>query len=167
MDVWFGCDCVCSNIECLSNIDEITQQYCPLGNQNLEIFIRLTFVCTVKSWGIWQDQKRELREGDCISFFCHNHSHIDISNYYLLEFCPKLQDKHCIKHFNYDYDRKIRYKIGPWDRNWHIVIWFLPLNFLSYLWDLYNVINKIIIQGCQISRGLIFSCSQTKITLQL
>ena len=23
-------------------------------------------------------------------------------------FCPKLQDKHCIKH--YDYDKKIRYK---------------------------------------------------------
>ena len=22
-DVWFGCDCVCSNIEHLSNIDEI------------------------------------------------------------------------------------------------------------------------------------------------
>ena len=31
LDVWFGCDCVCSNIEHLSNIDEIICQY-PIMN---------------------------------------------------------------------------------------------------------------------------------------
>ena len=36
---------------------------------------------------------------------------IMISAMLIFQFCPKLQDKHCIKH--YDYDRKIRYKIGP------------------------------------------------------
>jgi hypothetical protein len=28
-------------------------------------------------------------------------------------FCPKIQDKYCIKHHYCDFDRKTRYKISP------------------------------------------------------
>ena len=43
--------------------------------------------------------------------FCHSHSHNDISNVYLLVLSKATE--HCIKHYDCNYDRKIRYKIGP------------------------------------------------------
>ena len=36
-----------------------------------------------------------------------------ISAMFIFQFCPKLQDKHCIKHYDYNNDRKARYKIDP------------------------------------------------------
>jgi hypothetical protein len=40
-----------------------------------------------------------------------------ISAMFIFKYCQKLQDKHCIKHYDCDYDydcdRKIRYKFGP------------------------------------------------------
>jgi hypothetical protein len=38
-----------------------------------------------------------------------------ISAKFIFSYCPKQQDKHCIKHYesDYDCDRKIRYEFGP------------------------------------------------------
>ena len=46
-----------------------------------------------------------LKDGHCTLFFCHSHSHShnDIGNVYLL-FHLKQQDKHCIRHYDCDYD---------------------------------------------------------------
>ena len=52
-----------------------------------------------------------LKEESCILFFYHSHSHNDISNVYLLVLSKATE--HCIKHYDCNYDRKIRYKIGP------------------------------------------------------
>ena len=32
---------------------------------------------------------------------------------FIFYFCLKQQDKHCIRHYDCDYDKKIRYKYGP------------------------------------------------------
>ena len=62
----------------------------------------------------WNFQKKKLienlKEGHCTLFFCHSHSHShnDIGNV-----SSKQQDKHCIRHYDCDYDKKIRYKYGP------------------------------------------------------
>ena len=36
---------------------------------------------------------------------------------FIFYFCLKQQDKHCIRHYDCDYDKKIRYKYGPNDKS--------------------------------------------------
>ena len=103
------------------NLLQIEKTWSPMYSHEYKFFIK-------KVW--WKNFYLEqvkwvlicnlmLKEGQCTLFFCHSHSHShshnDIGNVYLL-FHLKQQDKHCIRHYDCDYDcdKKKRYKYGPW-----------------------------------------------------
>ena len=59
-----------------------------------------------------------LKEGHCTLFFVTVTvivTVIMILAMFIFYFCLKHQDKHCIRHYDCDYDKKIRCKYGPFD----------------------------------------------------